>query len=274
MKSNGKKENLRIIVCMKVVPRPEEVVVDPKTHTLDRAKARSLINPPDLNALEMALALKDANGGEVTLVSMGPPFVEPYLRLAMAVGADRAFLLSDRAFGAADTLATTYTLAKGIEKIGAFDIILCGEESSDGATAQVPPGLAEWLDAAQVMYAVKMEKVPGKPQLKVRREVKGGVEDLIVNLPAVASVKSNVNEPRFIDFDRRPWATEETPVTVWNSKDLGTKADLIGLTGSPSRVDSVRQVSTRERQKKAMKGTPEEIAKELAQIIRAQLRTR
>src|SRR4030042_5582400 len=169
-RNNGK--GLDIIACIKVVPRPEEVVVDQATATLDRANARSLINPPDMNLLEVALELKDLHGGEGTLLSMGPPLFESYLRIAMAMGADRAVLLSDRAFAGADTLATSYTLAEGIRKIGRYDLILCGEESSDGATAQVPPGIAEWLGIPQVTYAGVLEMVGGK--LKAGREGRGG----------------------------------------------------------------------------------------------------
>src|SRR5512136_657586 len=105
---------LHSVVCMKVVPRPEEVRVDPTTRLLDRSNARAEINPPDMNALEMALALKDLHRGRVDIISMGPPYFEPYLRVGLAMGADHIYLLSDRAFAGADTLATTYTLAKGV----------------------------------------------------------------------------------------------------------------------------------------------------------------
>ncbi|HLB29366.1 MAG TPA: electron transfer flavoprotein subunit beta/FixA family protein, partial [Dehalococcoidia bacterium] len=204
---------LHIIVCVKVVPKPEEVRVDPNTRTLDRAKARSEINPPDMNALEAALRLRDEHGGRVSLISMGPPFAEDYLRLALAMGADHGYLLSDRAFGGADTLATSYTLAQGIRKIGPFDIILCGEESSDGATAQVPPGIAEWLGISQITYAMGLWVAGDK--LRGQRELRGGHEVIEVPLPAVASIKVGINEPRFTDFDRWAWAREEGRVTVW-----------------------------------------------------------
>jgi electron transfer flavoprotein beta subunit len=135
-----------MVVCMKVVPKPEEIRVDPDSHRLLREGARSEFNPPDMNALELALSLKDEFESHISILSMGPPFVEDYLRLGLAMGADRAYLLTDMAFAGADTLATTYTLARGIEKIGRTAIIFTGEESSDGATGQVPPGLAEWMD--------------------------------------------------------------------------------------------------------------------------------
>jgi electron transfer flavoprotein beta subunit len=122
--------DLHMAVCMKVVPKPEEVHVDPETRLLDRAHARSEINPPDMNALEFALELKDRYGGRVSVLSMGPPFFEPYLRVGLAMGADHIYLLSDRAFGGADTLATTYTLAQGIQKMGGADLIFCNRTSS------------------------------------------------------------------------------------------------------------------------------------------------
>ncbi|MBI4494917.1 MAG: electron transfer flavoprotein subunit beta/FixA family protein, partial [Chloroflexi bacterium] len=154
-RSNGdaRTPGLRIVVCAKVVPKPEEVRVDEATRTLVRANVRSEINPCDMNALEAALELRDRHGGEVVLLSMGPPMAEPYLQVLEGVGADHAYLLSDRAFGGADSLPTSLTLAAGIRKIGGVDLVLCGEESSDGATGQVPAGLAEWLGAAQATYA-------------------------------------------------------------------------------------------------------------------------
>src|SRR3972149_5880129 len=137
--------DLKIFVCLKVVPKSEEVSVNAETNTLERANARSEINGADMNALQMALELKDTHGGYVTLLSMGPPFAERYLRLGMAMGADSAYLMSDRAFGGADTLPTAYALAEGVRALAECDLIICGEESSDGATGQVPAGLAGWV---------------------------------------------------------------------------------------------------------------------------------
>ena len=148
---------MRTIVCMKIVPRTEEVRFDPQTKTVDRSKAENEINQPDKNALEMALQLKNKHGGDVILLAMGPPFFEAYLRLGIAMGADDAILLSDRAFAGADTYPTSYTIAAAIKKIGNYDLILCGEESSDASTGQVPPGIAEWLNIPQVTYATQLE---------------------------------------------------------------------------------------------------------------------
>lgn len=260
------KKGFHTVVCFKVVPRPEEVKVNPENNTLDR-NVRSIVNPHDMNALEAALAIKDKVGGKVSILSMGPPNFEPFLRLAMSLGADHAYLLSDRALGGADTLATTYTLAKGIEKIGDWDLVICGEESSDGATASVPPGLAEWLDAGQATQVLSAEAAD-EGKLKVRREVTKGHEDLLIKLPAVISTKGGMNEPRFIDFDRKTWA-DETKITVWSAKDLDVEEHRIGWPGSPTTVDEVRQLKTRERKKKFIAGDIEQVAKELAKVIKA-----
>ena len=151
---------LHSIVCVKVVPKPEEIRVDPETMMLIRDDVRSEINPPDMNALEMALRTKDRYGGRVSIISMGPPYFEPFLRVGLAMGCDHIYLLSDRALGGADTLATTYTLAQAVRKIGDADLIFCGEESSDGATGQVPAGLAEWLDIPQLTLLTEIEIDP------------------------------------------------------------------------------------------------------------------
>jgi electron transfer flavoprotein beta subunit len=258
---------LHSIVCVKVVPKPEEVGVDRETRRLDRANARSEINPPDMNALEMALNLKDRHGGRVSILAMGPPFFEPHLRVALAMGADHIFLLSDRTFGGADTLATTYTLAKGVQKIGGAELIFCGEESSDGATGQVPPGLAEWLNISQLTLVNEVEVNPDRQVVRGRREVKGGYEILEVPLPTVISSKTAANEPRFMDYRIKPWAFEEGRVTVWTQADLNADADFIGVPGSPTIVSGLEQAPLRARKRLYLSGSPEEIAQQLAAIL-------
>jgi electron transfer flavoprotein beta subunit len=262
---------LHVVVCMKVVPKPEEIRVDPKTHRLDRADARSEFNPPDMNALEVALRLKDLHGSRVSILSMGPPFFEPFLRIGLGMGADDATLLSDREFGGADTLATTYTLAKGINKLGSPDLIVCGEESSDGATGQVPPGLAEWLDLPQITLVTEIELDRARNVVRGRREIKGGYEILEVPLPAVISVKTASNEPRFMDYDIKPWAFHEAEVTVWSCEALEADADLIGVPGSPTIVSGLDQAESRERKRLFLSGTPEEIVGQLVDLLKESL---
>lgn len=259
---------LRIVVCMKVVPKPEEVRVDYETHLLDRLNARSEINPPDMNALEMALKLKDRHGGRVDILSMGPPYFERYLRVGLAMGADHLYLLSDRALGGADTLATTYALGQGVRKLSGADLIFCGEESSDGATGQVPPGLAEWLDIAQLTLLAEIDLDLARGIARGRREIKGGYELLEVPLPCVVSVKTAANEPRFMDYSRKPWAFQAERLTVWNAADLGADPDCIGLPGSPTWVSDLAEAPSRARKREFLNGTPGEIAEQLAAILR------
>ena len=259
-------KDLHTIVCLKVVPKPEEVTIDPVSLTLDRAHARSEINPADMHALEEALSLKDRYGGRISLLAMGPPLFDPYLRVALAMGADAAYLVSDRVFGGADTLATSYTLAEAVRKLGDFDLIICGEESSDGATGQVPPGVAEWLGVSQVTYASQLSIITGRWWLRARRELVGGHEIVSVALPAVVSVKVGVNEPRFIDMERLAWARQE-PIAVWSAADLGTDPEMVGIKGSPTVVAGTDESPKRERRRQVLTGTVEEKARMVAELI-------
>ncbi len=259
---------LKIIVCVKVVPKPEEVRVDPVTWRLDRGSARSELNPPDMNAVEFALRLKEQHGGRVELLSMGPPFFEPLLRVALAMGADHITLLSDRAFGGADTLATTYTLARAIEKLGGAGLVLCGVESSDGATGQVPAGIAEWLGWAQLTMLNRVTLDPERRTVRGRREIKGGHEVLEVPLPAVLSVETASNEPRFMDYRIKPWAFAPEQVTVWDAAALEADPELIGIPGSPTVVGGLAQAPSRERKRIPVTGTPQEQARQLTELLR------
>ncbi|MAG36740.1 MAG: hypothetical protein CL878_10945 [Dehalococcoidia bacterium] len=266
---------LHCIVCMKAVPKPEEVQIDPTTNRLDRTQARNEINPADMHAIEMALALRDRYGGQVSLLSMGPPFFEPYLRVGLMMGADTAYLLSDRAFGGADTLATSLTLAKGIGQIGktagGYDLVLCGEESSDGATGEVPPSLAEWLDVPQVTYATALDLVAGDNgrtrRLQARREIEGGHEVLRLPLPAVVSVPVGTGEPRFLDSARRGSA-EVAQVTTWDAEALGIDPAEVGTPGSATLVTDVVPAGHTTRQRLVVGGTPEDEARRLFAAIR------
>jgi electron transfer flavoprotein beta subunit len=252
---------------MKVVPKAEEIRVDPESLLLDRENARSEINPPDMNAIEQALKLKDEFGARVSILSMGPPLFESILRVGLAMGADDFYLMSDRAFAGADTLATTYTLARGIEKIGGVDMVICGEESADGATGQVPPGIAEWLSWPQVTLTTELTLAENGETCTARREIQGGYELHRVRLPAVFSAKTASNEPRFMDFDRKPWAMDDAIVTVWGRGDMELDESLIGLKGSPTIVGGLDQAETRTRLRKMLEGDQESIAAQLAAIL-------
>lgn len=260
--------DLNMVVCMKVVPKPEEIRVDPETRQLDRSNVRAEINPPDMNALEMALGLKDLYGGRVNILSMGPPFFEPYLRVGLAMGADHVYLLSDRDFSGADTLATTYTLALGIEKIGGVDLVFCGEESADGATGQVPPGIAEWLDIGQLTLVADVTLELARGCVRGRRVIRGGFEMLEVPLPCVISVKTACNEPRFMDYRIKPWAFEEGRVTIWDARALHADPGSIGLAGSPTIVTELLEAPVRDRKRIFLVGSPEQLAGQIVALIR------
>jgi electron transfer flavoprotein beta subunit len=259
--------DLHVVVCLKVVPKPEEIRVDHETWRLIREGAHSEINPPDMNALEMALALKDLHGGRISLVSMGPGDFEPYLRIALAMGADAVYLLSDKDFAGADTLATTYTLARGIKKLSPVSLILCGEESSDGATGQVPPGLAEWLELPQITLVNSLELDNQAGWVRGKREASGGYEIIQVPMPAVISVKTACNEPRFMDFDIKEKAMTEAQLTFWNSADLNADESSIGTPGSPTIVTGIGEAESRERRRKFITGDLKQQVEKLSQVL-------
>jgi len=260
-------KKLHSVVCVKVVPKPEEIRVDPDTNLLIRDGVSSEINPPDMNAMEMALKLKDKYGGVISILSMGPPSFENALRVALAMGADHVYMLSDRKFAGADTLATTYTLAEGIRKIGNVELIFCGEESSDGATGQVPSGLAEWLGIRQLTLLTEIDIDINKRLGRGRREAKGGFEILEVPLPAVVSVKTASNEPRFMDYRIKDWSFMPERLTFWSAGDLQVDENYIGLSGSPTIVIGLAEAPTRTRKQRYLVGSPDEIVQQLLDVL-------
>lgn len=224
---------MEIIVCVKQVPDTTEVKIDPATNTLIRQGVPSIVNPFDKNAVEEALKLKDKHGGRVTVISMGPPQAKDALKECIAMGADEAILMSDRAFGGADTLATSRTLAAGIKKLGQFDVILCGKQAIDGDTAQVGPEIAEHLDIAQLTYVAKLAITDGT--VRVEREHEEGYEVIETKLPVLISVVKSINEPRYPSIKGTMKANRKE-IPVWSAVDVEVDLEKIGLTGSPTQV--------------------------------------
>ncbi|MFB6469917.1 MAG: electron transfer flavoprotein subunit beta/FixA family protein [Vulcanisaeta sp. AZ3] len=251
-----------IIVTMKITPKPEEIRFDPVTKTIDRSKATNEINPADKNALELALQLKERYGGKVIILSMGPPFWDQFIKMGIAMGADDAVLISDRALGGSDAFVTSKVLAAAIKKIGDYSLIVTGEESEDGSTGQVPPGIAEWLGIPVITYVSQVVEII-EDSVIVRRTIKGGYETLKVKMPTVLSVELGVNTPRFPDFERLQWAQNELKLTIWGIKDLGLTEDEVGFKGSLTSVTELKELRTRERLRQFIEGNPEEIAREL-----------
>ena len=258
---------LKQIVCMKVAPKVDQIKFDQEKKTIIREGVENEINEADKNALEAALHIKDVHGGTVTVLSMGPPSFEPYLKLAIAMGADDAILLSDRSFAAADTFATSRVLAQGIKKIGGFDIVFCGEASSDGSTEQVPSSIAEWLQIPQVTYANNVVKIENS-KITAKRVVTGGYEVVETSLPVLVSVELGCNTPRFPDFRRKRWAEKEFKLTVWNMQDLQLSPSEVGVQGSCTVVKETKSLPTPARRGEFVSGSAQEIARKLALVIK------
>jgi electron transfer flavoprotein beta subunit len=235
---------MKILVCIKQVPDSAQIRVHPVTNTIMRQGVPTIINPYDLFSLEEALRLRDKFGGEVTVLTMGPPMAAEALRKALAIGADRAVLLTDRAFAGSDTLATTYALAQAIRKInqvyGSQDIVFTGKQTIDGDTAQVGPGVAKRLDLLQLTYVAKVESCdPERREIVVERRAEGGVQLLKTKLPCLITTIEGVNDVRrgAIDDSLRAARAE---IVTWSAKDAEI-ADLTkcGLKGSPTIVKKV-----------------------------------
>jgi electron transfer flavoprotein beta subunit len=225
---------VRIVVCIKQVPNTTQVDIHPETGTLMRDGLDAIINPLDMYALEEGIRLIEKFGGEISVICMGPTQAAKALRESLALGCDRAYLLTDRAFAGADTLATSYTLACGIRKIGAFDLILCGLKTTDGDTAQVGPGLAEELDLPCVTYVRKIIDLK-KKSILCERSLEDSYEEVEIPLPCLITVTKEINVPRLPSF-RRKMQARKMPVTIWTVEDLEGETKWFGIEGSPTRV--------------------------------------
>lgn len=233
---------MHIVCCIKQVPDTAEVKIDPETNTLVRAGVESISNPFDTVALEEAVRLKEKYGGTVTAISMGPPQAEQCLREALALGADRVVLLSDRGFAGADTLATSYTLSKAVERLGQddpVDIILCGKQAIDGDTAQTGPGVATRLGYSQFTYVIAIDWIKlQERQIQVKRKIEGGIEIVRGPLPAMLTVELELALPRRSSLPALIHSFR-APVTVWDAKAIGAIPNRIGIKGSPTWVRGI-----------------------------------
>ena len=223
---------MRIVVCIKQVPDTTAVKIDPKTGTLIRDGVPSIINPEDKHALEGALRIKEATGAKVTVVSMGLPMAKAALREALCMGADEAILLTDRALGGADTLATSKALSGVIAKLDA-DIVFAGRQAIDGDTAQVGPEIAEHLDIPQVTY-VQDVKVEGET-LIVNRALEDGHQVVEVKTPCLLTAIEELNSPRYMNV-ARIFETNDDEIKVMGAADIDVPVEELGLKGSPTKV--------------------------------------
>ncbi len=225
---------MRIVVPIKQVPETSAVKMDEATGTMIREGVESIVNPLDLYAIEVAVRLREAHGGQVTALSMGPPSAEKAVREAIAMGCDDGILVSDRAFAGSDTWATSYVIAKAIEKLGAVDLIICGERATDGDTGQVGPATAAFLNLPVAGYVSKVGVVMDG-RITLHRLVEEGYEVVEMILPAVLTVVKEAADPRLptLRGKRKARAAE---VPVWTPAEIGVRPQDVGLKASPTRV--------------------------------------
>lgn len=230
---------MRIVVPIKQVPETDQVRMDPETGTMIRRGLSAIINPLDLYALEAALQLKDAQGGKITAISMGPRLAEHALREALALGCDQGVLITDRKFAGSDTWATSYTLAQALKKLQPVDLIICGERATDGDTGQVGPGIASFLDLPLVTY---VDRIMGFKDggIRVRRMVENGSEILWMKMPGVMTVVKDIAHPRFPTLQEK-LQSKKAELTHWTAADMSLDETALGLNGSPTRVIKIEK---------------------------------
>ncbi len=255
---------MNIIVCIKQVPDTNEVKIDPKTGTLKREGVPTIMNPDDKHALIEAVKIKKKTKAQITVLSMGPPQAEEALREALALGADQAILLCDRAFAGSDTWATANAIGGAIKTIGNYDLLLFGRQAIDGDTAQVGPQVAELLNIPQITYAQKIETEKNK--VKVERQMEDGYEIIESNIPCLITCISEINETEYPTLKgiRQAYKKE---VKVWSADQAKVDKSKIGLLNSPT---SVKKSFTppAKGQGQTLKGSIKDIAKEIIDLLK------
>jgi len=265
---------MHFVVCIKQVPDSAQIRVHPVTNTIMRQGVPTIINPYDLFSLEEALRWRDKVGGEVTVLTMGPPMAADSLRKALTIGADRAVLLTDRFFAGSDTLATSFALSAALKKIGdtfgKIDIVFCGKQTIDGDTAQVGPGIAKRLQLEQITYVSAINEVNGEDAtVTLERRSEGGVQVLKTNLPAMITMLEGSNVVRRGRIDDALRAARADIVT-WSAKEAGIEdVTMCGLRGSPTVVKKVFAPSPRAEKAALVElgATPGETAEALIEAI-------
>ena len=245
---------MKIIVCIKQVPDTAEVRINPETGTLIREGVPSIINPYDMHAIEAGLQIKEKVGGNIIVITMGPPQAETALRDAISMGADDTILLSNNAFAGSDTWATSYTLSRAIENIG-VDIIICGKQAIDGDTAQVGPEIAEFLNIPHVSYVRKIEDIT-QNSIRIQRLMDEGYDIVESSLPVLLTVVKELNKPRLPSLKGK-MAAKKAEIKKWGPSDINADEENLGLKGSPTQVKNIFAPEVRS-DRKIFQGTPEE----------------
>ena len=256
-----------IVAAVKQVPDAEEVGIDPDTGRLDRASAPAVLNAPDRDALEAALEVRNAVGGEVLAVTMGPPTATSVLEAAVAMGCDGGLLITDKAFAGSDTWPTSLTLARAAGALEA-DVVVCGEETTDSSTGQVPPGIAAHNGWAQLTYVEELEPRPDEGEagrLVAKRDVEGGHELVAADLPVVVAVAYGEFPARPAGLHRKLFAENDFEPTQWTAADLGIE-DEVGLAVSPTSVGGMETVEPVERDQEVVEDV-DDLAERIGEVV-------
>lgn len=261
---------MHIVVCVKQVPDTKIIKMNPKTNTLDRKSAPSILNPFDAHAVQEAVKLKERVGGEVTVLSMGPPSAVDVIKKSVEIGADDGYLISDRAFAGADTLATSYALSKALEKIQKdrpIDLVLCGKHAIDGDTGQVGPGIARRLDIPPLTNVIEVDEVkPENKTITIKRKLSDGHEVIQASLPCLLTIEKEINEIAYAPMPNMIKAARFDP-TIWTVNDLDdVDRKKLGLKGSPTIVGKIF-APPKPDGGQMLKGTADEQVNELVSIL-------
>ena len=290
--------SLKIVVLAKQVPDTRNVGKDAMTAegTINRAALPAIFNPEDLNALEQALRLKESHpGSTVTMLTMGPGRAAEIIREGLYRGADGGYLLTDRAFAGADTLATSYALATAIRKIGEYDLIIGGRQAIDGDTAQVGPQVAEKLGLTQVTYAEEILDVDEKSRkITIKRHIDGGVETVTAPMPLVITVNGSAapcrpRNAKLVQKYKRAFGAQEKAaatadgaelpyaglyaerpylnITEWSTADVGADLEQCGLSGSPTKVKTIQNISFQAKESKTLTGSDKDVEGLITELL-------
>jgi electron transfer flavoprotein beta subunit len=260
---------INIIVGVKWVPNTTVVNVDPVTGTLIREGVPSIINPHDLNAVELSIELKEKYGGTITALAMGPPAAKTGLEFLVGMGVDKGVLVTDRVFAAADTFATSFVLAKAVERLSPTDLVIFGQETIDSSTSHIGAQVASWLNLPYVYYVTEAEVLEETHSLRVKRSLERQVDVYDISMPCVIVVMMKSNTPRHISMNRKLRAKLENPIEIWTNETLKLDASRTGLKGSPTVVSKSIPTPSVPRKKQTFDGRehPSEAAKWLIENL-------
>jgi electron transfer flavoprotein beta subunit len=264
------KSYMHIVVCVKQVPDTKIIKINPKTNTLDRRSAPAILNPYDAHAVQEAVKIKEKTGGTISVLSMGPPQATAVIKKSVEIGADRGYLITDRAFAGADTLATSYALYKALERIGKelpVDIVICGKHAIDGDTGQVGPGIARRLDIPPVTNVIEVTEVnEAERTVLIKRKLTNGYELIQSELPCLLTVEKEINEIDYSPMPNMINAAKYEPI-IWAVSDLeNVDRSQLGLKGSPTIVGKMF-TPPRPEGGKRLEGTADEQVEQLMEVL-------